>query len=230
MLFAASHVPDSQASPPPISGQGPSSFSEDELDPELLALPDPPKQGRWATVALLAMTALASAAMVFALRRDVAYAFANPIPRDVGDLAQVSFEGMEGNELVHGRAMLGAAGAIRYERPFESVSFRLAPVVGHPNVWVELQVPEGAESGRFVPPQEFSGRLVRFSKAGPKHRGLQRSIAESTGHVVPEGAWLLAEGERPANARWAVALVLLFGAFAGWNVVTLARLLRRVKE
>jgi hypothetical protein len=71
---------------------------------------------------------------------------------------------------------------------------------------------------------------VPFAKAGPKHRGLERSIADSTGHVVPEGAWLLAEGERPENARWAVALVTLFGVFAMWNVVTMAKLLRKVRE
>ncbi len=231
MTSAASHAPDSQASPPPLSsGEGPSSFREDELDPELLALPDPPKQGRWATVALLLFTALASALMVFALRQDVAYAFASQVPRELGDAGLVPLHTMAGNELVHVRARLGAAGAIRYERPFESVSFRLAPVAGHPNIWVEHHVPEGAESGRFAPPQEFSGRLVPFTKAGPKHRGLERSIAASTGHVVPEGAWLVVEGERPSNARWAVALVLMFAAFSAWNLVTLVKLLRRVKE
>ena len=181
-------------------------------------------------MSLLVLTALASVAMAFALRRDVAYAFASGAPHELGELSQVHFDQIEGNELVHARAMVGAGGAIRYERPFDSVSYRLAPVVGHPNIWVELQVPAGAETGRFVPSQEFSGRLVPFAKAGPKHRGLTRSIHDSTGRVVPEGAWLLAEGERPANARWAVALVLLFGMFAVWNLVTLGKLLRPAKD
>lgn len=224
-------MPTAASHPPMSSEEGPEHrLSDEELDPELLALPDPPKQGRWLTLGLLALTALASVAMVFSLRRDVAYAFATGVPHELGELSQVNFSRVDGNELVHGKAMLGAAGAIRYERPFESVSYRLAPVVGHPNVWVELQVPAGAESGRFVPPQEFSGRLVPFAKAGPKHRGLERSIAASTGHVVPEGAWLLAEGERPENARWAVALVILFSVFAMWNVVTMAKLVRKVRE
>lgn len=226
-------VPAASQSHPPLSEgptSGPSRTSEDELDPELLALPDPPKQGFWATVSLLVLTAVASVAMAFALRRDVAYAFASGVPHELGDLSQVHFDQVEGNELVHARAMVGAGGAIRYERPFDSVSYRLAPVVGHPNIWVELQVPAGAETGRFVPSQEFTGRLVPFAKAGPKHRGLARSIHDSTGRVVPDGAWLLAEGERPANARWAVALVLLFGMFAIWNLVTLAKLLRPAKD
>lgn len=225
---AASHSP----SHPPLSEEPssrPSLASDDELDPELLALPDPPKQALWATLLLLFVTAVASLAMVFALRRDVAYAFAPSQPRAVGDLATVDLASLPGNELVHAKAMLGAAGAIRYERPFDSGSYRLAPVVGHPDVWVELRVPAGAESGRFVPPQEFTGRLVPFAKAGPKHRGLENAIAEATSTRVPEGAWILAEGERPENARWAVALVLLFVSFAAWNVVTAARLLRPAK-
>ena len=45
---------------------------------------------------------------------------------------------------------------------------------------------------------------------------------------MPEGAWLLVDGEEPADARWAVALMLLFGAFAVWNGVAIAKLLRRV--
>ncbi|HRG99754.1 MAG TPA: hypothetical protein PLR99_26090 [Polyangiaceae bacterium] len=232
MTFAASHAPDSQATPPISGSGGEPSLADEELDPELLALPDPPKQGRVATALLLLLTAFASVAMVVALRRDVAYAFASRVPRELGELAPgaLGAGGVKGNELVHLHARVGAAGAIRYERPFESVSFRLAPVVGHPDLWVELHVPEGAESGRFAPPREFSGRLVPFAKAGPKHRGLEASIAASTGSVVPEGAWILAEGERPENARWAVALVALFAAFAAWNVITLTRLLRRVRE
>ncbi len=207
-----------------------SASREEELDPELLALPDPPRQQRTLTLVLLAATALASLAMVYSLRRDVAYAFASSVALELGELGQVSFGPLEGNKLVRGRAMLGAAGAIRYERPFESPSYRLAPVAGHPNIWVEVQVPEGAESGRFIPPQQFVGRLVPFVKAGPKHRGLARAINGATGQVVPEGAWLLADGERPSDARWAVALVVLFALFAGWNLVTMVKLVRKVKE
>ena len=56
-----------------------STGANDELDPELLELPESPKRERTLTVALLVFTALASLAMVLALRRDAAYAFANPV-------------------------------------------------------------------------------------------------------------------------------------------------------
>jgi hypothetical protein len=206
--------------------------SSDELDPELLNLPDPPKHGRTLTVALLVFTALASLAMVLALRRDAAYAFAPSSPRDLGDLnAAMSSElANSENQYVRGQAMLGAAHAIRYERPLVSDSFRLMPVAGHDNVWVEIRVPPRGENIRWVPPSQVSGRLVRFETAGPRHRGLAGAIHDATGQQVPDGAWLVVDGAAPSDARWAVMLVALFACFAIWNAFATQKLLGRVNE
>jgi len=81
-----------------------------------------------------------------------------------------------------------------------------------------------------VPPTELHGRLVRFDATGPRHRGLRGAIAERTGTPVPANAWLLVDGEAPEQARWAVALVAMFLAFAMWNAAAIARLIRRVKS
>lgn len=202
----------------------------EELDPELLGLPDPPKRDRTLTVALLLLTAIASVAMVVALRRDAAYAFAPDRARDVGDLTSVSTDGFVENEYVHGRAMLGAAHAIRYERPLVSGSFRLMPVAGRPNVWVEVPVPPRGENIRWVPPSEVTGRLVRFDAAGPRHRGLADAVRDATGEAIPSGSWLLVDGAAPDGARWAVMLVVLFIGFAMWNAFATAKLLRPVKS
>ncbi len=204
----------------------PSDGNHEEIDPELLDLPDPPKRERTLTVVLLVLTAFASLAMVFALRRDAAFAFTPTDAVDVGDLG--SLEKFVDNRLVRGEVMLGAAHAIRYERPLSSDSFRLMPVAGRPSVWVELRVPAGAESMRWVPPSQVAGRLVRFEVSGPKHRGLAAAVSEATHQDVPEGSWLLVDGESPDRARWAVVLVLMFTAFAAWNLFACAKLLRRV--
>ena len=210
--------------------------SKDELDPELLDLPDPPKRDRTMTVGLLVFTALASLAMVLALRRDAAYAFAEPHTRDLGDLNTASTDTFVENQYVRGQAMLGAAGAIRYERPLVEGSFRLMPVTraapdGGPaqDVWVEVRVPPRGENIRWVPPSQISGRLVRFDAAGPRHRGLASAIRDTTGKEVPKGSWLLVDGAAPSDARWAVVLVGLFVCFAAWNAFATAKLLRKVK-
>lgn len=208
--------------------------ADDELDPELLELPDPPKRERTWTVALLLVTALASLAMVVTLRRDAAYAFAAPAPRDLGDLNTADARSFVENEHVRAAAMLGAAHAIRYERPLTPGSFRLMPVPraagGVSDVWVEVHVPSGAENVRWVPPSQISGRLVRFDAAGPRHRGLAGAVRDTTGQELPKDAWLLVDGAAPASARWAVLLVALFAGFAAWNAFATAKLLRKVKS
>jgi hypothetical protein len=205
---------------------------DEEVDPELLELPDPPKRDRTITVALLLVTAVAAVLAAIALRRDAAYAFVAPEAQDIGDIAAASPATFAPNRFVRGTAMLGAAHAIRYERPFVSDSFRLMPVVkpndGAPNVWVEVRVPSGAENIRWVPPAQVTGRLVRFDGSGPKHRGLVDAVHDATGREVPKDSWLLVEGDAPSGARLAVVLVLLFFGFAVWNVIVTARLLRKV--
>lgn len=200
------------------------------MDPELLELPDPPKRERTLTVMLLVFTALASLAMVLALRRDAAYAFAPNDASELGDLTTASADRFIDNQYVRGQAMLGAVGAIRYERPLVAGSFRLMPVAGRANVWVEIRVPPGAENVRWVPPSQVSGRLVRFETAGPRHRGLADALKDATGQVVPRGSWILVEGAAPSDARWAVVLVALFACFAAWNGLTTAKLLRKLKS
>lgn len=201
---------------------------EEAVDPELLELPNPPKKERTATVALLLFTAVASLAMCFALRRDAAFAFGDAHPANLGDLGSAPANAFVENGFVEGTAMLGAAHAIRYERPLISDSFRLMPVAGHDNVWVEVRVPAGAENVRYVPPSQMTGRLVRFETAGPKHRGLAAAVRDATGKEVPENAWLLVEGEAPASSRWAVMLIVMFLGFAMWNLGVSAKLLKKV--
>jgi len=198
------------------------------LDHELLGLPDPPRGERRATLVMMAITALASLVMVGALARDAAYAFVAENAVDLGDLKGAPASAFAANAFVQARGILGAAGAIRFERPFIEDSFRVAPVAGRPDIYVEVRVPMGEETSRYVPPSEFRGRLVRFDAAGPRNRGLRSAIAERTGTPVPPGAWLLVDGEAPDHARWAVALVALFLAFALWNIGAIARLVRRV--
>jgi hypothetical protein len=217
---------DLSKAPPMVGERGVS--RDDEVDPELLGLPDPPKKERTMTLVLLAVTALAALAMVFALRRDAAYAFASTRAAELGDLRSAAAGAFADNLFVEGFGMLGAAGAIRYERPFEEDSYRLSPVAGRSDLWVEVRVPAGQENARYVPPTHFDGRLVRLDRAGPRHRGLAKAALDATGQEVPANAWLLVDDEAPSNARWAVALVALFLAFAVWNLAAIARLVRRV--
>ncbi|AUX27255.1 hypothetical protein SOCEGT47_078390 [Sorangium cellulosum] len=199
-------------------------------DPELLALPAPPRQARTVTVALMAVTAIAALGMALALLGEARYALSSGQPVNVGELAPLRPGADLANRYVRATGLLGTSGAIRYGRAAEGDSFRLSPVAGNPALWVEIRVPEGFEGPRFVPPSVFAGRLVPFRSAGIRHARLAAEVEEQTGAGVPDGAWLLVDGSSPRASRWAVALVALFVGFAGWNLFGIARVLRRVRD
>ena len=202
---------------------------EQDVDPELIQLPGPPRGERRTTLLVMALAAVASAAMAIALTRDAAYALRSSSATDLGDLAQTPASAFVSNHLVQGRGRLSGVGALRYERPFESDSYRIAPVAGRPDVWVELHVPPGEESNRYVPKSEFAGRLVRFADAGLRHRGLRGAIEANTGQSVPPDAYLVVDGQTPSDSRAYAWLWMMFVSFALWNLATIARLVRKVR-
>lgn len=214
---------------PPLNPPHVSSLAPDQVDPELVALPAPPQRERRLTVALLAVTALLSLAMSFSLRRDLSYALENAPVNHVGDLRTADLGALSG-QTVEGAARVGAAGGIRYERPFVSGSFRLVPVAGRDDLFIEIPVSEGSENARYIPPASFSGRVMRFDAVGPKYRGLRGALESVSHKSVAPHAYLLVDGESPRTMRSAVALALVFFGFALWNLVAIAKLIRRVGD
>ncbi len=197
-------------------------------DPELHGLPGPPKKERTMAAALMIVTAVAAICMCWALRGEVAYATSKPIPTSIGDLATLDLSTVQPG-YVDAKGMLGSAGSVRYARPFEGDSFRLQPIAGNNQIWVEIRVPEGMEGPRFIPPHSFVGRLIPFSRVGLRHAGVAASVERETPKSVPPGAWLLVDGASPRASRWAFALFGLFGFFVIWNLVNVIRILRPVR-
>ncbi len=217
------HRPESTA-PLPMMG------SQALPDPELEALPEPRRPGRRLTLVALALTTIASLGMVAELSREAAYGLSQSSPTDLGSLASVAPTQDLANHWVRGEALLGTTGAVRYERPLESDSYRLAPVAGNDRIWVQVRVPAGMEGPHFVPPTSFVGRFLPAREAGLRHSGLPESVAEAGGVQMPEDAWLLIDGEAPSTTRWTLGVVLLFLGFAAFGAYGLYRLLRPVRD
>ncbi|WP_235880327.1 hypothetical protein [Polyangium aurulentum] len=215
---------------PTLTAPRPPSIEAAGSDPELLALPAPPKRERTATVLLMAVTAIAATWLAILLFGEARYALTPGQPHEIGDLATLKPTADLANRYVRADGLLGTAGAIKYGRAAEGDSFRLAPIAGNPSIWIEIRVPEGFEGPRFVPPTSFAGRLVPFEKAGIRHARLPDAVRAQTDAQVPEDAWVLIDGGSPRASRWAVALVLLFLGFAGWNVAGIVRVLGRVRD
>jgi len=216
-------------SQPPELAEKPNSTAE-QADPELEALPEPRRPGRRVTLVTMAVTLVVSLLMTFALRHEVAYALSGGPPADQGELAEMKPTDELANHWVRAEALLGTDGAIRYARPLDGDTYRLAPVVGNDRIWVEVRVPSGHEGPHFVPPTSFVGRLIPIQWGGLRHGSLKEEVASAGGRQVPADAWLLVDGESPSGLRWVLGLVTLFGAFAVFNLYGLYRLLRPVRD
>lgn len=221
--------PDPLSQRPAFGAGGAGAGPEDEVDPELLALPPPARGQRQLTVALLVLVALTASAMAYSLRGEAAYALTPSAEVDLGNLYAFDAARAEPNRHVRAHGALGGALAVRFERPFESDTYRVSPVMGRRDLWVEVQVPAGEEGARYVPPTTFSGRLVRWSASGLRHRGLETAVDSLTREAIPADGWLLVDGEAPGSARWALGLAVMFAGFAAWSLVTMGRLVRRVR-
>jgi hypothetical protein len=194
-------------------------------DPELSALPKPRRPWRLATLVSLALVAICGSALTLALRSQIQYALASGQPAEVGDLSDYQPDESSANTWIHGSGVLSSA-AVGYRRPLDGDRFRLAPVEGNPQLWVELREPKEARSEFFVPPRSFVGRLIPLSSPGLRHSELRRAL-EGSGQAVPSAsAWLLVDGEAPGSSRWVLglsALLLGFVVFSAWGLWVLLR-------
>ncbi|MBK7579987.1 MAG: hypothetical protein IPI67_07240 [Myxococcales bacterium] len=202
-----------------------------EPDPELEALPAPRRPGRTLTLVTMAVTAALALVMTYELRGEASYSLREGTPTALGNLTELTPRPELANTWVQGEGLMGSTHAVRYSRPLESGSYRLAPIAGNDRLWVQVRVPENMEGPHFVPPTSFVGRMVPLSAAGIRHSGLKDAAERAVqGGKLPADAWLLIEGEAPSTTRWALGLVLLFVAFAAFNVWGLTRLLRPVED
>jgi len=172
------------------------------IDPELVALPRPPRQERTLSLLLMALTALLAVFMTVALAPAAAMS----------------------NRFVRAEGTLRSDGAVRYRRPLENDSFQLVPVSGNDRVWVELRVPPVPANASSAPPVTFVGRLMPIQSIAFGFGGLRRSM--STGASIPTDAWVLVDGATPVASHWTVGLAALLALFAAYNLFTIGRILR----
>ena len=203
--------------------------SDPDLDLE--ALPAPRRPWRRATLAALSLSALGSLALAFELRGEATFALSGGPPVDVGELNQFHAASVNANTWVHGNGTLRADGAVRYARPLENDTYRLAQVEGNDKLWVQVSVPDDPsdpEGSHFVAPTSFVGRLIPVSRAGIRHGVVRAAVSDSWQGKVTDDAWLLVDGEAPQTTRWALGLCGLFLAFATFSVVGLLKLTQKV--
>jgi hypothetical protein len=204
------------------------SATESGADNELADLPPPRRPWRRTTLFVLALGSIGSIGLALSVLPDVAYALRGGEPVGLGELGTKTPDAKLANRWVQGEGELSITQAIRYERPLERDTYRLAALAKNPRVWVQVRVPANEEGPRFVPPASFVGRLLPVKNLGLRQRGLREAVKEAGLEPPKEDAWLLVDGESPQGLRWAIGLLVLLLGFSAFNVLGLIRLGRPI--
>jgi hypothetical protein len=189
----------------------------------------PKRTLRTITVGVMSLTALLAAWLMWSLRGEAAYAVGPASAIDLGALAAADLAPHD-NRFVRVSAELEGASSVGYRRWLDRDPQRIALAVagdGDGQRWVSYGVPPSLAGPRFVPPSLVAGRLVRADQLGVRFGGIRRAIEELSGKSA-KGAWVVVDGEDPAGLGWVVGLEALLLLFIGFNLISVARVLRRI--
>ncbi|MBM4360306.1 MAG: hypothetical protein FJ096_19545 [Deltaproteobacteria bacterium] len=190
----------------------------------------PPRPLRTATLAALVVGAFASLLVALSLYPEARYALTPRDPVELGSFAKAELGGAVEGRYVRAEVQLAGQPGLGFHRIGEGERrlVRTAPSEPRRDTaprFVEHAVPAGA-GARFLPPRIVAGRLSRVGELGLRHRGLARPLEG----LVPEASsrgWVIVDGEAPRSAAWVMGVEAMVFGFFVWNVVSLARILKR---
>lgn len=182
---------------------------EHELDPELLALPAPPKGRRlWAMTLMAAVVALALG-LASSVRSDMAYALHTGRAQMLGDAVRLDPALLPSNAYVVVRGTPMLSGMVRFEAGlFGADDYVVFPLAGQRNVFVQVPA-ESLRDPRTAASTEFSGRMVTFGELGARFRVVREFLAQRMGMPVTGETYLVVADDPPGSHAWS----LFFGAF-----------------
>ena len=197
------------------------------VDPELLALPAPPRGRRALSMALLCAVAVAAAALVAHLRTDVAYSFAPSRVIELGDVTRTQLAALVPNTYVSVRGTPMLSRMVKFERGVFGEGYAIFPFAGQNQIYVQVPLSALQDPAR-VAHGEFSGRLQTFGQLGGRLRAVRQFLAAEMGAPVTAESFVVLAEEPPASYGWAIALAAVGLAIMGLSVVMLVRWFRQL--
>ncbi len=176
----------------------------DAVDPELMALPAPPRGRRVATLAVMAFVVVAAMALAVSLRHDLAYFFSSAPTVDLGDVRDVDPARLTPNSHVRIQGTPMMSRAVRYRRVLTGGEYVVFPLAGQRTVYVQVDDRDDA-----VARSEFSGRLVTFSQLGGRMNAVRGYLGEQMQLPVSGESFIVMADEGPGSYAWAFLLVFL---------------------
>jgi hypothetical protein len=200
-----------------------------ELDPELLALPAPPKGRRlWAMTLMAAVVALALG-LASSLRSDMAYALLPDRAQLLGEAVRLNPAELPSNAYVVVRGTPMLSGMVRFEAGWFGAEYVVFPLAGQRNVFVQVPA-DSLRDPRTSANTEFAGRIVTFGELGGRFRVVREFLAQRLALPVTSETYLVVAEDLPRSHAWS----LFFGAFClaivGLNVWLFSRWFRPIRR
>ena len=167
----------------------------DEVDPELLALPAPPRGKRLVAMTVMAFTVAASGLLLASLAPDIGYYFASSQSHDLGDATGVSAATLEPNTYVRVRGTPMASGMVRYHRLFGG-DYVVFPLAGQE----QLLMPDAGELADIAERYGTPGGHVYDGELALDQLWLQRPSLALGRYATPiTGLFLGGSGSHPGG-------------------------------
>ena len=202
------------ASPDPGAAVG----EVEKLDPELLALAAPPQAQRLAALTVMAAAVVAMAALVFSLRSEMAYTFAERAPQVLGAADKLVPSQLTPNTYVSLTGVPTIARAVRFRRGLGS-AYLLLPLAGKSGIFI--QAPD--TGGEAFVRAEYTGRLTTFGSLGRRYAQLAQVMREQAGLAVGDDSLVLMLDERPSDSSWTWLVALVCVVFTALDVFLIVR-------
>ncbi len=197
----------------------------DVADPELLALPAPPRGRRFLAMTLMAAVVVGSGALIAQIRSDVAYFFAPDIAVDLGQARERDPRDMPTNVFVRVRGTPMLSKMVSYTVPLTGTEQAVFPLLGQRHLFVQVPLADLRDPDRGTR-GEFFGRLVTFSALRGRMDSVQQHLHDAMALPVTSESFVLIADEAPENYLWAPLLSAVCVAFILFTVWMMLRWFR----
>ncbi|MFW6050919.1 MAG: hypothetical protein ACODAU_07075 [Myxococcota bacterium] len=209
-------------------GPGDAPATREGVDPELLALPAPPRAKRLWTLTLMALVAASSLGLLGSLGDELRYFLSAGRVQDVGEATELDPAGLVPDTYVRVHGTPAASRAVRYGRMWSGDQYAVFPLAGQRHVFVRVAL-EDVERTRTASRREFAGRLVTLGQLGSSVAPVRRYLAQEMGTPVSSETFVVLADEPPERYWWAVLLGAMCLLFVAVDVALLVRWFRPIK-
>lgn len=216
MVKTAEITREDDVPPPPEPG------AADALDPGLVALPAPPRTRRYAALALMMATIVASLGLLGTLRGELRYFFSTSRAADLGEATTVDASALVPDTFVRVSGTPMASRTVHFQRMLGGETYAIFPLAGQRTIFVQVPA-DDLDAERRNARREWSGRLVSFGELGSRMGSVRGYLRDTLDLPVTSETYVVLADSPPGNYAWSLALALVCLLFVATNLAMLVR-------